>query len=184
MTPEQRAKKNESQQRYRQRNLERVRAMERASRAAHADRVKARERRYAEQNKEYLAEYKRAWKRANPERVKAYYARHAEKKRRVAKAFPAFGELQTRELMKVDVYAAARRALPSGLPAFVRDDVIADIVIAHLEGKLALAEIPSRAREFLRAHYREFDTFKTVSLDAIVPGTRGTTYLERLEAAE
>jgi hypothetical protein len=128
-------------------------------------------RRYREKNRERLREYdRRYW-------LTVRKARRAA----AAKVYPAFEEMRVRELMRIDIYAAARAALPKGLPDFVRDDVITEIVLAHLEGRLALADVPTRAPDFLRAYRRDFDQWKIVSLDAPIPGT-DLRYIDRLAA--
>ncbi len=163
-----------SRKRWNERNPDKVRAGHREPfkrwAAKNQDKMRAYRAKYREKNREEL-------RRKERERYAARMANMA----KVAEAFPAFGEMRTRELMKIDVYAAARRALPRGLPEFVRDDVITEIVLAHLEGSLTLSEVPARASEFLRAYRRDFDQLKTVSLDAPIPGT-DMRYIDRLAA--
>jgi hypothetical protein len=42
-------------------------------------------------------------------------------------------------------------------------------------------DLAAKAKEFLRAYNREFDTFETVSLDKFIPGTK-RPYLDALVA--
>lgn len=75
------------------------------------------------------------------------------------------------------------RSIPREIPSHVRGDVAATMLLAVLEGKLQLVDVNKEARIFIRAHYREFDTYKTVSLDAPVWGREGTTYLDLLSSS-
>ena len=49
--------------------------------------------------------------------------------------------------------------------------VVSDIVMAVLERQLTTAEIAKRAPDFIRAHNRANDHYKTVSLNECLPGT-------------
>lgn len=150
---------------------------------------KYRRERYAtdKEFRERLIASKLDWQRRNPDKYLASQRKYDLKRRSMLKGlgFPCGVEARQRELMKIDIYALARKSLPQGLPAFIRDDVVTDIVLANLEGTLALDEVPTKAKEFLTAHYRMFDQWKKVSLDAPVPGTDGkVTYLDRLAAED
>lgn len=63
------------------------------------------------------------------------------------------------------IYAAAVSAIPSGLQPADRDDVIADMVLAALEGRLAVADMCARAADFVKSQRRAFLSRNTVSLD-------------------
>lgn len=96
---------------------------------------------------------------------------------------PPLGEGLRRSLSFNGAWAAADRAVSKALPRHVRDDVISDMVVAHLAGELELDAITTAAgAQFVRAHYRQFGSLKTVSLDAPIPGTDGLRLLDTLEA--
>ncbi len=78
------------------------------------------------------------------------------------------------------VFEMINKAVSRALPKFVRDDVVGSMSLAVMEGALFVENIDKEAGKFLRAYNREFDQFKTVSLDAPVPGADGVTYLDRL----
>lgn len=78
------------------------------------------------------------------------------------------------------VYMRINRAIPRALPSHVRDDVVASMCLAILEGKLFIENIEKEAKSFLGAHNREFDHFKTASLDEPINGQDGRTYLDLL----
>ncbi len=80
-----------------------------------------------------------------------------------------------------EVYPRAMAAPPSGLPRFIRDDVVNNLCLAILEGQINVNDKAAQAKVFLRAYNREYDTFQTVSLDVQIPGTK-TTYLDALAA--
>lgn len=77
-----------------------------------------------------------------------------------------------REVTPDDVRAAAGGERPQ----HTRDDVIAEILLAVTERRLAEADIEKRIGEFTRAHYRDFDSrFGDASLDAERFDGRGRT---------
>lgn len=61
--------------------------------------------------------------------------------------------------------------LPAGAPRFIRDDVAGEMLLAVLEGKLLVENIARSVGEFTKKYNRQFDTFKTISLDAPIAGT-------------
>jgi hypothetical protein len=48
-----------------------------------------------------------------------------------------------------------------------------------LEGQLLLEQVWQRVKDFVRDHNREYDTFKTLSLGELIPGTN-TSRLDML----
>lgn len=83
------------------------------------------------------------------------------------------------QLAENDLYRTALAAVPPHINPNDRADIAADIVLAVLEGKLAIGEIPNKAKEFQRQHWRMFGTIGRISLDAPRfddgPGTLGDT---------
>jgi hypothetical protein len=69
------------------------------------------------------------------------------------------------------VYRVVSRAVSSALPRFMRDDVISSMLLAVLEGELLLENVGTRIKDYLGRYNREYDGFKTLSLDAPMGGT-------------
>ncbi|UDF29953.1 UNVERIFIED_ORG: hypothetical protein LHK14_01140 [Roseateles sp. XES5] len=82
------------------------------------------------------------------------------------------------------VYMLINRAVSKALPDHVRDDVVSSMCLAVLEGKLFIEDIEKDAKRFLAAYNREFDHFKTTSLDEPINGQDGRTYLDLLADPE
>lgn len=70
-----------------------------------------------------------------------------------------------RALGQNELHSAAARAAPKRLPRWVRDDVIADMVLAVLEGQARVDELTPQAEAFVSRHYREYETFDLRSID-------------------
>jgi hypothetical protein len=89
---------------------------------------------------------------------------HAEASARRAQIFgaPAIAE------HGADIFMLIRSAVPTTLPAQIRDDVIGAMTLEVVEGKLKTADIRRRVREFITAQYRQFSRFGPRSLDARV----------------
>lgn len=65
-----------------------------------------------------------------------------------------------------DLYKRAFAAIPRGIAADLRDDMISDIVVAVLDGSLAEDRIEAEAGRFINGTYRAFASrFGPVSLD-------------------
>ncbi len=71
-----------------------------------------------------------------------------------------------------EVFAQISKAVPFGLPRHQRDDLIGSMCLAVLEGKLLIKNIRAEVAKFVAAYNREYDGFKTLSLDAELPGTK------------
>lgn len=88
---------------------------------------------------------------------------------------PAPGTIFAADLLRNELYSAAAAAVPRYLDQARRDDVIADLVLAVLEGEIEIAALPSVAKSFVARHDKLFGTFTTVSLDApLRPGSNLT----------
>lgn len=79
-----------------------------------------------------------------------------------------------------EVYTLISEAVPKALPSHVREEVVSSMCLAVLEGKLFIENIGKEAKAFLAAHNREFDHFKTASLDESIKGHEGLTRLDML----
>lgn len=190
----------EAQHRYLTKNREKVLARKRSPEAREKKkkwRAENRQkdldygRRYRETHKEIRAAAKKAWRLANPEKVVAYYhayrAGHLDETRISQRKYfvehrqeiykkQAAWMLRKKSIntMRHDpdtVYRVVSRAVSSGLPRFMRDDVIASMLLAVLEGKLLLEHVGARMKDYVTGYNREYDTFKTLSLDAPMGGT-------------
>jgi hypothetical protein len=86
-------------------------------------------------------------------------------------AHPRFADV------KADPWARAARAaeavLPGNLSAEARADILAEMVMEHLSGGMALEEFKARAMEFIRDYNRLHGTWGKVSLDQDVRGAEG-----------
>jgi hypothetical protein len=83
------------------------------------------------------------------------------------------GERLKASLALDPIWAAADAALSRNLRPDIREDVIANMILAHLEGGLPLQAFPTRASDYVRGHNRFYSTAGRVSLDQSVPGTDG-----------
>jgi hypothetical protein len=101
---------------------------------------------------------------------------HAEASARLAQMHraPAIAE------RGADIFALIRSAVPTTLPAQVRDDVIGAMALEVVEGKLRPADIRRRVSEYITAQYRQFSKFGPVSLDARLYEDGNATLLDRL----
>lgn len=79
-----------------------------------------------------------------------------------------------------EIYSSIVKSLPKALPGHVRDEVASTMCVAVLEGKLFIENIGKEAKVYLAAYNREFDHFKTTSLDAPINGHDGLTRLDTL----
>lgn len=73
-----------------------------------------------------------------------------------------------------ELYRAIEAALPK-LPKHMRDDAMSEIAILLLDGEIGFDGIESAARRYLN---RENTAFGPLSLDAILPGSTSTTWLD------
>lgn len=135
------------------------------------------------------------WTRNNPEKAKAikkaYNAqrrggrppRRKGRKPTVIRRRDYGAETRELKMLQVEAYAAARAALSDRMPRDVRDDIIGDILLAVVEGAIEVEGIAAAAPTFVRAYWRQRDPFRTVSLDATIPGSRTVRYVDLLESA-
>jgi hypothetical protein len=79
-----------------------------------------------------------------------------------------------------DIFLLIRSAVPTTLPAQIRDDVIGAMALAVAEGKLRPTDIPQRVREYVTAQFRQFSKYGPASLDARLSGDGNATLLDRL----
>lgn len=116
------------------------------------------------------------------EKVRRYEARNPEKMREKARRqYKRHRSIAAVRHNPDNVYKIVNKVVSAALPKHMRDDVIAEILLAVLEGKLLLDQIGQRVKDFVRDYNREYDTFKTLSLDEVIPGTN-TSRLDMLAA--
>ncbi|MFK0688010.1 hypothetical protein ACFX5Q_07365 [Mesorhizobium sp. IMUNJ 23033] len=125
---------------------EEMRARAKRYRAAHLDEVRLRERNYYAANRTHILQREVQYR----IRLKSMHAvRH---------------DPDT-------VYRVVSRAVSSALPRFIRDDVISSMLLAVLEGELLLGNVAARVKDYLGRYNRQYDSFRTLSLDAPMAGT-------------
>jgi hypothetical protein len=101
---------------------------------------------------------------------------HAEASARLAQIFraPVIAE------HGADIFALIRSAVPTTLPAQIRDDVIGAMALEIVEGKLRPSDIRRRVCEYISAQFRQFSKYGRVSLDARLFEDGNATLLDRL----
>lgn len=70
--------------------------------------------------------------------------------------------------------ALLRAALPANIPAFIRDEVTQNIMLAITDGSIRYTDAAVKAPDFLRAYNRQFDHHKVKSLDENIPGMKSS----------
>ncbi|BCG88530.1 hypothetical protein MesoLj113c_46400 [Mesorhizobium sp. 113-3-9] len=151
----------ESRRKYRAKHKEAIDAYNGAWRLAHREHIAEYQRkRYPEKRDAILAQG-RAYKLVNRDKVRRQEAAH----RLVKKSINAIRHNPE------DVYRVVSRAVSAALPRFMRDDVINSMLLAVLEGELLLQNVAARVKDYLGRYNQQYDTFKTLSLDAPMGGT-------------
>ena len=104
------------------------------------------------------------------------------RRRRPARVKPASAPVQTfaRQLSRNAIYRAVSAVVPASLPPITRDDIVCEMVLAVLEGQLAMNELKARAKDFVREHWRMFGTLRDLSLDALMFDDGGATLGDRV----
>ncbi|UVK57598.1 hypothetical protein DBIPINDM_008210 (plasmid) [Mesorhizobium sp. AR02] len=149
-------KEAQLRRKYRLRRLAKVKIYSKAYRLAHREEIAAYNKKYSTEHHDEALTYQRTCRAANYDRVLVWQRRSEAK----AKSINAIRHNPE------DVYRVVSRAVSSALPRFMRDDVINSMLLAVLEGKLLLEHVGARMKEYVTGYNREYDTFKTLSLDA------------------
>jgi hypothetical protein len=147
--------------------LAQKRAQGKRHRAKHRAKILAKHKLYRDQHKEEHRKYNALWREKNPDLARRHNQNSIRRRSHRAHS----------ELMR-----AINAAVPRTLPQDARDDIIMAMVEARISKRLISKDIPKRAPEFIRAYWRQNDRFKTLSLDAPLPGGNGGTYMDLLEA--
>jgi len=135
-------------------------------------------------NRDKLRAYaKQHWAMADREKARAYqreyYWRTIEKQRaRHKRRYAQERSIKKIRLSSDEIFKAVNKAVSRAIPQFVRDDVISEMCLAILEGKLFIENIGKEAAKFLAAHNRAFDHFRTISVDTEI--SEGLTILDTL----
>lgn len=85
-------------------------------------------------------------------------------------------------LKRNELYRAADQVVPKHLSPEARADIIADVLVALIEGTASLDEIAAAASTATRQYWKLFGKFQTVSLDAPLKGTEGLRLIDTLAA--
>lgn len=152
-TKAQKQARRDRAKRWREENPERDRTRKQEYRDKHRDKV-------------------RAWCRAQ------YWKNHKKSLQRSRDQRAKVRSVRTIKLSPDEVFKLIDKAVSRTIPKFVRDDVIAEMCLAVLEGKLFIENIGKEASKFLAAHNRAFDHFKTISVDTEI--SEGVTILDTL----
>jgi hypothetical protein len=79
-----------------------------------------------------------------------------------------------------DIFLMISAAVPTTLPAQIRDDVIGAMGLAIVEGKLRPTDIRRRVREYVTLQFRQFSKYGPASLEARLSEDGNATLLDRL----
>lgn len=163
-------------------------------RRQHVDEERARAKKWAADNPVKHQERVARWRQKNVAWLKAWLDKTRVKRNARRRASRAIirNKLVVREafvkgpttLSQNAIYAKVSSVVSRGLPDYMRDDVIGEMLLAVLEGSLLMGRIDAECARFVRAYNRMFDQFGTISLDAEIPGTDGLTYADRLSYEE
>lgn len=163
-TPEQRAAHAIVMKRYRQRTKEARRAQRKLYLAANAEKTLAAKAAWRKANPDRIAESNQAYRAKYADRIREYERQRAYKRRWLVQAGSSASLHQ--RLTANEIFTAANCAVSSSLPAYIRDDVISEMVLAILEGRLIPKDAKARVGEFLTAYYRLHPVkFGPISLD-------------------
>ncbi|MGB3644598.1 MAG: hypothetical protein WBA15_08975 [Mesorhizobium sp.] len=133
----------------------RVALKDRAKRLAKPDWYREQQRKRYQENKEKeRLRARRYWIRFRAERLEYHHKRRATARSK-----------QKINIHPDKVYLLIYRAANRSLPAHIRDDVISEMCLAVLEGKLLIEEIDKAARKYVTDYNRSNDVYKTVSFD-------------------
>jgi hypothetical protein len=77
--------------------------------------------------------------------------------------------------------ASIMKALPSHMPPDVKGDVLSSVVLDVANGELRVRDAVPAVKLYITKHYREYDTHRNVSLDAVHPET-GKAWIENLDS--
>lgn len=138
---------------------------------------------WREKNREHAKAYASAYRKKNREKVYAYNAAYGQTHREAINAYRRRRKAKIKFAQK-SLYQTACDTVPRYLPRHIRDDVISEITLAVLEGTLAAEDIAKSAKKYLTAWNRDFGSYGTVSLDAVIPGTENLRLYDIIPSQE
>lgn len=155
------------QQDYKRRKWQEYKAGSEDEKRAYLEKQGIYRRRWLEKNRERIREYHRGYQEKNREKIKAYSREWA--RRRSGKCLDlgkvSGEEVRRAALRENEIFAAASKAVPTGIKAWRREDIISDIVLAVLEGSLEISQIAARAKEFIAGYNRKFNEYMHAEFD-------------------
>lgn len=148
----------------------RIQAKARQWRLDNLEQRRKKDREYWAKNAERLREVDRRYYHAHQSKMVERHRNRRAKERSLRKIL----------LSPDSVFKLIDSAISRTLPKFVRDDIVSAMCLAVLDGQLFVENIGKEAKKFVSAYNREYDHFKTISLDAPLAGYDGMTLLDRL----
>lgn len=108
------------------------------------------------------------------QRERINYLRRLRRKSR-AKAHSSIttplGEALKKALNQNSLYLAADKAVPKNYAGFKRDDIVASLVLAVLEGEITQCQIPAavseHTKQYNRQYNRQYDLYKSVDFGLV-----------------
>jgi hypothetical protein len=169
-------KNREFSRRWALSNPDKRRENDRLWKNANADKVRSYQKTYRDKHKAELAASKAAYYQNNREDRLAWYRQYYLNNREKEISRRKIYQLRIRSVNQIrnspdDVMRIVTQAVSDRLPRHLRDDVISSVLLAVLEGKLLLDQVESRIQDYIRTENRMFNTFRSVSLDDVLPGT-------------
>lgn len=168
LTPEQRESARQARRRWAAKNRAKLREYGRA---------------YREKNADRKAEWQRRWRQKNMPHVLAYQREYRASFGPAKLDGPtqiASQESRAKALTADAVYAAADRAISRNLPPHLRDDIVSCMVLAALEGQIAIENMAKRAASFISGWFGDQHWRDNVSIDDTIPGRGRQTYAEAI----
>lgn len=169
---------------------------------ADADRINERRRTYSKKNPKKLRQYKRTFMAkvyADPERHAEYKRKNAEKRRRLGldknRVYDPVKQREKdrrkRQRIKTQLMAQRdpmalrkliRERIPKYLTAPSQMDIISAVMTLALDRKIPFDDLAVWIKKCVSEHNRQFDYFKTVSIDAPVAGTEDLKLIDLIAA--
>ncbi|MBR0945961.1 hypothetical protein [Bradyrhizobium liaoningense] len=120
---------------------------------------------------------------ADPAFAARFAAVIAERRAKTTKRRQTYqADLLSRSLSSNEFYAAADRAVPRYFDPADREDIVANLVFALIEGQISVDEVSGRVREFTTAFYRQATFPRCASLDAETDDDGESSMLSSLSA--
>lgn len=166
------------------------------TKASNAERLRRARKEHPERNpihcRKWRASHKEHWARLvrkhQPQRVaylKKWRERNREKYNAYMRRYNAFtGRVKENRRSIEDKLEIVLGFIPPGFPVELRDDLSNELIVAFLEGNLRISKMAEDVKGIIKRFNKRvgrWDSFKSVSLDAPVPGTDGLSYGDMLE---